>query len=123
MNVDTETRTIGKFDGFKWFVVCLLVAGGVYGNAYFSTESILYRVVCLLILGVFASFLAFQTQKGKAFWNLVVEGKVEIRKVVWPSRQETVHTTIVVVIVVMVVGLILWALDSLLGWMVSSLIG
>ncbi|MGB0360215.1 MAG: preprotein translocase subunit SecE, partial [Endozoicomonas sp.] len=100
----------------------ILVAAGVYGNYYFSSESLFLRVSGLLVLSVIAGFIALQTVKGDAFWTLLKDAKTEIRKVVWPSRQETVQTTLVVVAVVLVMGLILWGLDSLLGWMVSSLI-
>ncbi|MFO6237257.1 preprotein translocase subunit SecE, partial [Pseudomonas aeruginosa] len=49
--------------------------------------------------------------------------RVEIRKVVWPSRQETTQTTLIVVAVVLVMALLLWGLDSLLGWLVSMIVG
>ena len=60
--------------------------------------------------------------KGAAFWTLVKGSRTEIRKVVWPTRQETVQTTMIVVAVVVVVALFLWALDSFLGWLVSMAI-
>ena len=56
-------------------------------------------------------------------WDLAKEARVEIRKVVWPTRQETTQTTLIVVVMVIFVGLILWALDSTLSWSVSGLIG
>ncbi|MGI9274591.1 MAG: preprotein translocase subunit SecE [Endozoicomonas sp.] len=123
MSGKPEVAAEGRLDGLKWGLVAVLVAVGVYGNYFFSAESLLYRVIGLLVLAAVAGFVALQTVKGGAFWNLVKEAKVEIRKVVWPTRQETVQTTLVVVAVVIVMGLILWALDSLLGWAISSLIG
>jgi len=112
-----------KFDSGKWFVALLLVAVGVTGNSYFAEESLLYRVLALLLLAAAAGFVALQTAKGKAFFTLFKEAKVEIRKVVWPTRQETVQTTAIVVVVVLLTGLALWAIDSLLSWMVSGVIG
>jgi preprotein translocase subunit SecE len=47
--------------------------------------------------------------------------QVEVRKVVWPTRQETLQTTMIVLLMVMLVALLLWAFDSLLGWAVRSL--
>ena len=123
MSGNSDIATSGRLDGLKWGLVATLVAVGVYGNYYFSAESLLYRVVALLALAGVAGFIAMQTVKGGAFWELVKEAKVEIRKVVWPTRQETVQTTMIVVVVVLIIGLILWALDSLLGWIISSLIG
>lgn len=112
-----------KFDSGKWFVTLLLVAVGVAGNSYFAEESLLYRVLALLLLAAAAGFVALQTAKGRAFFTLFKEAKVEIRKVVWPTRQETVQTTAIVVVVVLLTALALWAIDSLLSWMVSGVIG
>ncbi|MFT6916234.1 MAG: preprotein translocase subunit SecE [Motiliproteus sp.] len=112
-----------KFDSGKWFVTVLLVAVGVAGNSYFSEESLLYRVLALLLLAAAAGFVALQTAKGRAFFTLFKEAKVEIRKVIWPTRQETVQTTAIVVVVVLLTGLALWAIDSLLSWMISGVIG
>ena len=53
--------------------------------------------------------------------SYVRDTQIEVRKVVWPSRQETVQTTMIVLLMVMVVALILWAFDSLLGWAVRAL--
>ena len=63
------------------------------------------------------------TALGAAFWALVKGSRNEIRKVVWPTRQETVQTTMIVVAFVLLVALILWGLDSFLGWLVSLAIG
>ncbi len=113
----------GRLDWLKWAVVALLVGGGVYGNSYFADESVLYRVLALLVLAVIAGFVALQTAQGAQFWDLVKGSRTEIRKVVWPSQQEARQTTLIVVAFVLVVGLLLWGLDSLLGWLVSLVIG
>ncbi|MEO1817081.1 MULTISPECIES: preprotein translocase subunit SecE [Pseudomonadaceae] len=112
-----------RFDVIKWVVVALIVSVGVFGDSYFSAEPVLYRAIALVVLGLVAGFVALQTSKGKAFWSLLKEARIEIRKVVWPTRQETAQTTMIVVAVVLVMALILWGLDSLLGWIVSQFIG
>ena len=112
-----------RFDALKWVLVCLIVAAGVIGNAYYSAESLLYRVLALVVLALVAGFIALQTAKGAAFWKLLKEARVEIRKVVWPTRAETRQTTLIVLLVVVLVGLVLWGLDSLLSWAVSGIIG
>ncbi len=122
MSVKTKAET-PKLDSLKWFVVILLVAAGVAGNAYFSQESLLYRVLALLGLAVVAGFIALQTAKGIAFWELLKAARIEIRKVVWPTQAETRQTTLIVLLVVVLVALLLWGLDSLLSWMVSGVIG
>lgn len=115
--------TVSRFDAAKWVVVTILVAVAVVGNSYFSDQSLLYRVLGIVALAAVAGLIALQTAKGTAFWTLIKGSRTEIRKVVWPTRQETVQTTLIVVAVVVVVALFLWGLDSLLGWLVSLVIG
>jgi preprotein translocase subunit SecE len=112
-----------RFDILKWLMVVSLVAVGVVGNSIYTEQSLLYRVIALLVLALVAGFVALKTEKGRAFFTLFKEAKNEIRKVVWPTRQETLQTTAMVVVVVLLIGLLLWGLDSFLGWTVSSLIG
>ncbi|AZZ15625.1 TPA: preprotein translocase subunit SecE [Pseudomonas aeruginosa] len=122
MNAKAEAKE-SRFDLLKWLLVAVLVVVAVVGNQYFSAQPILYRVLGILVLAVIAAFLALQTTKGQAFFSLAKEARVEIRKVVWPSRQETTQTTLIVVAVVLVMALLLWGLDSLLGWLVSMIVG
>ncbi|MBC3948912.1 MULTISPECIES: preprotein translocase subunit SecE [Pseudomonas] len=112
-----------RFDLLKWLVVVALVVVGVVGNQYYSAQPILYRVLVLLVLAGVAAFVGLQTARGKAFFVLAKEARAEIRKVVWPTRQETTQTTLIVVAVVLVMALLLWGLDSLLGWLVSLIVG
>jgi preprotein translocase subunit SecE len=118
----TENQT-SNTDWVKWAVVAAIVIAGVYGNSYFAAESLLLRTIGLLVLAGGAGWIAAQTTRGRAFVNLVLEAQVEIKKVVWPTRQETTQTTIVVLIVVFVVALILWLLDWGLNGIVSLIIG
>jgi preprotein translocase subunit SecE len=122
MNTKVEAKE-GRFDLLKWLVVAALVAVGVVGNQMFAAEPLLYRVLVLLVLAGVAGFVATRTTKGSAFLVLAKEARAEIRKVVWPTRQETTQTTLIVVAVVLVMALLLWGLDSLLGWLVSLIVG
>ena len=120
MSVETTTS---RFDGLKWLVVVVLLGAAVVGNSMYADQSLLYRVLGILALGIVAGLIALQTAKGAAFWALVKGSRMEIRKVVWPTRQETVQTTMIVVVFVLLVALVLWGLDSFLGWLVSLAIG
>ena len=122
MNVKAEAKD-ARFDLIKWLAVIALVAVGVVGNQFFSAEPVLYRVIALLVVAAVAGFVALRTVKGQAFFTLLKEARTEIRKVVWPTRQETTQTTLIVVLVVLVMALLLWGLDSLLGWLVSMIVG
>lgn len=112
-----------RFDALKWLFVVALVAAGVVGNSYFAEQALLYRVLGLVALGAIALFVAVNTAKGNAFYTLLQESLVEVRKVVWPTRQETNQTTLIVVAVVIIMGILLWLLDTFLGWLASLIIG
>ncbi|WP_152208471.1 preprotein translocase subunit SecE [Marinobacter changyiensis] len=112
-----------RFDVVKWLVVFALVAVGVVGNQYFSAESVLYRVLALVAIALVAAFVALQTDRGRRFATLLKEARVEIRKVVWPTRPELIQTTVIVVIFVLVVALLLWGMDSLISLLVAGFIG
>ncbi|MDB0065197.1 preprotein translocase subunit SecE [Oceanospirillaceae bacterium] len=119
----TPTTQNSRFDTIKWIFVLALVAAGVVGNSIYSDQSLLYRTLALVALAVVALFVALQTDKGRGYAVSFREARKEIRKVVWPNRQETTQTTLIVVVVVLIMALVLWGLDSLLSWAVSSLIG
>jgi len=122
MNAKVEDQQF-RMDGLKWLLVILLIAVGVVGNSYFSDLAVLYRVLGLVAAGIVAIFVAVNTSKGNALWTLLKEAQVEVRKVVWPTRQETNQTTMIVVAVVLFMAVVLWLLDTLLGWLASLIIG
>jgi len=80
-------------------------------------------VLALLVGAGLAAFIAVQTERGRSVWGLLKDARTEVRRVVWPSNQETTQTTLVVLVLVLVFALILWGLDSFLSWVVSSVIG
>lgn len=122
MNANTEAKEY-RMDGLKWLVVLVLVAVGVVGNSFYSELAILYRALALVVLAGAAIFVAINTEKGAAFWGLLREAQAEFRRVVWPTRQEVNQTTLIVVAVVLVMAIILWMLDTFLGWLASLIIG
>ncbi|KXS39992.1 MAG: preprotein translocase subunit SecE [Halomonadaceae bacterium T82-2] len=112
-----------RHDGLKWAVVVVLVALAVVGNAYFADQALLYRVLGVVALGLAAAGVALTTAKGRSLVELARSSRREIQRVVWPTRQETVQTTAIVLVAVLLVGLMLWLIDTLLGWAMSSIIG
>lgn len=122
MGTKAEVQS-GGLNAVKWLLVIALIAAAVVGNVYYADQSLLYRVLGIVGLALVAAFLAVQTSQGAAFWKLAKEARTEIRKVVWPSRQESTQTTLIVVAFVIIMSLILWGLDTLLGWLVSLAIG
>ena len=122
MSARAESREY-RLDAFKWVLVLAVVAAGVVGNSIYSAQPLLYRVLALLALGCIALVIAYNTAKGNALWRLLQESVVEVRKVVWPSKQETNQTTLLVVAVVIVMALVLWGLDTIFGFAASRIIG
>ncbi len=119
--MSTKTNTSSKLDAVKWLLVALLFAVGIVGFYYFAEHSLLLRVVSLLaILGV-ATFVASTTDKGRRTKDFLRETHLEVRKVVWPTRQETLQMTGVVLLMVVFVALIIWTLDTFLLWVVRML--
>ncbi len=100
-----------------------LIGLGVFGNWYYQDESLLFRVLGLIGAAIAAVGIALQTERGRTTWSLLKESRSEIRRVVWPTRDETLQTTMVVLVLVLVFSLILWLLDSGLSWLVSTVIG
>ena len=122
MTTNAENKA-GSLDWLKWLIVVSLLSGGIFGNWYYQDEMLLVRVIGLLAIAAAAILVALQTERGRAIWALMKESRTEVRRVVWPSNQETTQTTMVVLLLVFIFALILWGLDALLGWIVSSIIG
>ena len=112
-----------RLDWLKWLVVLLVVGGAIYANWYFSAESVLYRVLGLLVSLAVAALVASQTEKGQAVIELAMGARTEWRKVVWPTKQERNQTTLIVVAVILLMAMILWGIDSLLSWIASTIMG
>lgn len=120
----TNTEDQGNsMDAVKWGAVALLVAAAVIGNQYFDAYSVLYRAIAVVIAIGIALFVAAQTTKGKAAVTFAAEARLEVRKVVWPTRQETTQTTLIVFAVTALVALCVWLLDMGLVKIVNLITG
>lgn len=113
----------GLQDRLKWLLVLVLVGGAVYANYHFADQPLLYRVLGLVAVAGMAVAVASQTGRGAALWELLKGANMERRRVVWPNRQERNQTTLVVLGFILVMAVLLWALDSLFGWLVSLIMG
>ena len=102
--------------------VALLVAG--IGFFYFFEEyALLARVLGLLVIAGLAVAVALQCAAGRAVWDFAVASRTEVRKVVWPTRQETIQTTLIVFAMVLIIGIVLWLFDMMLMAIVRSVTG
>ncbi len=112
-----------KGDVFKLALALLLVTGAMGAFYFYSDQSLLLRVVGLLAVAGVAGALALQTAQGRDVWGFFKEAQIEVRKVVWPTRQETTRMTLIVIAMVIAMAAILWLLDTLLAWLVQWLTG
>jgi preprotein translocase subunit SecE len=108
-------------DTAKLFIAAAVVMAGIFGFYYYSDESALFRALGLLAIVAVAVAIIMTTELGRALWAFVRESRTELRKVVWPTRQETTQTTLIVLVMVMIVAVFLWLLDMLLRWGVGAL--
>ena len=122
MSTNVETPS-SSMDALKWLVTFALLSGAVVGNFVFEELSVLIRAVGIVAAIGVALATAAQTEKGRTFIAFAKEARIEVRKVVWPTRQETMHTTFIVMIATVVMALILWGLDGALFRIVGFLTG
>ncbi len=122
MNVKTEVEG-SSMDTAKLALAVLMLAAGIGGLYYYEAYSLLLRVLGLLAVAGVAVAIAMQTMVGRKVWSFASDSRTEVRKVVWPSRQETIQTTLIVFAMVLVIGIILWLVDMALLAIVRSVTG
>ena len=110
-------------DKIKIALAGLLVVAGLAGFYVFSESLAIVRLASVLAGLAAASFVFYTTAPGKEFYAYAQESVVETRKVVWPTRKETLQTTGIVFVFVVIMALFLWAVDAGLLWIVKKLIG
>jgi preprotein translocase subunit SecE len=118
-----ETSESGVLDILKLLVAAGVLVGGLYGYYYYLEWSLPIRV--LLVLGGLAAgiVIAMTSVQGQRLWAFIQGSRVEIRKVVWPTKQETTQTAIAVFVFTLIMALFFWALDSFLLWLTRTLVG
>ena len=122
MKSSVETQSSG-LDKAKLVLAIALVAGAIAGFHYFGDEPLLFRVLTLLAVAAAAIGVLLTTASGQAVWQFARTSRQELRKVVWPNRQETLQTTLIVFVMVVLVALFLWLVDLLAGWGIGRIVG
>jgi preprotein translocase subunit SecE len=118
-----EHKKQDKLNIMWWVLLILLITLGIAASYYFNE---IPRALCFagwILLTCVVTIIAAQTVQGKKIWAFAKEARIEMRKVIWPTRQETVQTTIVIAAIVVVMALILWGVDSVLLWLIGWLTG
>ena len=122
MNSKSETQA-SKLDTFKLAFAALILVVAMVAFYYFVDYLLLVRVAGLLAAAGVAVGIALTTEMGAGLLSFIKDSRVEMRKVVWPTRQETWQTSLAVILMVIIMGIFLWLLDMLLLWLVQLLIG
>jgi len=112
-----------KLDWLKWIIAISLLIAGIVANYYYNYQPWPLRLLGWLVLLGVISAIVLQTYRGKQLLNFVRESRMELRKVFWPTKQETMQTTLFVGVMVVVLALILWGIDSILMWLIGWLTG
>ncbi len=107
----------------KMIVAIAILLGAIFGYHHFSDSFQLYRVLGVVGAAIVSLLVVAQTTIGRTGISFMADARMETRKVVWPTKQETIQVTMIVIVIVILVGLILWGLDGLLSWVVKGLIG
>jgi len=110
------------FDTIKLAVAVALLVAGVLGFYWYADESLLFRVLGLIAVALVAIGIVFTTALGQSLAGFLKESRTEVRKMVWPTRAEATQTTLIVIVVVILVGILLWLLDMVLGWGIQTFI-
>jgi preprotein translocase subunit SecE len=100
-----------------------ILLGSIFAYYYYSEQSALLRSLGVLVAFILAVWVAFQSAQGRTLWAFIQGSRVELRKVVWPTREEAIQTTIVVVVFAMIMGTFFWLLDIFLLWFTRFITG
>ena len=127
MSINIESQR-SSLDTAKLAGAVVLLLVGITGFYYFETwqgesVSLLFRVLGLLVVVGAAAFIALTTDSGKGLVTFLKDSRLEVRKMVWPTRTETIQTTLMVMVIVLILSIFMWGVDSLLGWSVKLLLG
>ncbi|WP_111895444.1 preprotein translocase subunit SecE [Acinetobacter sp. MB5] len=121
-------RSGSPLDVVLWIVAITLFICATLVNQYLPAywapaNNIWVRIGVILACIVVALGLLYATHQGKGFIRLLKDARVELRRVTWPTKQETVTTSWQVVLVVVIASIVLWCFDYALGWLVKLIIG
>jgi preprotein translocase subunit SecE len=124
MNAQTETSESGVLDIIKLLISAVALVGGLYAYYYYANDiAQAVRVLMVLAGAAVGIGIAMTSTQGQRLWHFIQGSRVEIRKVVWPTRQETTQTAIAVFVFTLVMMLFFWGLDSALLWLTRTLVG
>ena len=117
-----EQTEVTTTDKAKVVLAIGVFLAGVVGFYLFEDQSPLIRVIGMVVMAIIAIGIAMTSQQGQNAWAFAREARQELRKVVWPTRQESVQTTLIVLVMVIIVSILLWLMDIFFNWGVGALV-
>ena len=124
MSAQTETSQSGMLDTIKLLLAAVALVGGLYAYYYYETNVAQALRVLMVLGGTIAGIgIAMTSVQGHRLWHFIQGSRVEIRKVIWPTKQETTQTAIAVFVFTLIMMLFFWLLDSGLLWLTQKLVG
>jgi len=111
------------FDAAKLLLAVAILVAAVLGFYYFEGAPLALRSLGVLVALGLAAVVALQSMQGQSIWKFIQAARIELRKVVWPTREETIQTTVAVLIFALIGGTFFWLLDVLLLWLTSKITG
>jgi preprotein translocase subunit SecE len=123
MNEQAGNPGVAVMDALKLVLAAAALLGGIVIYYWFGDQPAVIRVLAVLAGLVAGLALLYWSQPGRVLWDYVQSSRVELRKMVWPTRQETWRTTLVVFVFVMALGVFFWLVDMLLAWGARRLTG
>jgi len=118
-----EPKDINNYNTPFTLLSLTLLLAGIVMFYYFVDIRLFYRVLGLLFILIASSLILYQTNFGKTIYGYVIDSKIELKKVSWPTKQETTQTALGVIVIVVIIGILLWLLDMLLSWAIGTLYG
>ena len=114
--------TASGMDVFKLGMSVAILIAGLAVFYFFAEQPLLYRVLGIVAAVIIAAVIALTTQRGRSFAGFMQDARTEVRKMVWPTRVETLQTTIVVFVVVVILAIFLWFIDRILTYLIQYVI-
>ncbi len=119
----SQSRSKPKSDVFLWTTVLVLIVAAIGVDYYFKELPWAIRLAGWIVLACVLVFFVMMTNKGKQIWKFAKEARIEMRKLFWPTRQETIRTTAIVASLVLLTAVIMWGADAILFWLIGLLTG
>jgi preprotein translocase subunit SecE len=110
-------------DTLKLVAAAAVFLSGIVGYYYYSDVAVVLRAIGVLVALALSAVVLLQSTQGKALWRFMSSSRVELRKVIWPTREEAIQTTVAVMVFTLIMGVFFWLLDMFLLWLTRLLTG